>query len=474
MGYVDPTGKSWSEASYAGNRYYNPITRTQGYTPYSTYGSNYGGTALDSGQIQNVTSSLDKLYGNQEKWNTQTLGELEKKYVSMGGNLQSNHFAKWVKEQPEYQAMSTEETEVSNLLKGLSVNSTVKDPSGKLTDEQIRQLTGTWNQPSEHDSSFLDMAGNFLLENKLAGLMLPFGLADLAAFAGAPGVTGGTEFLGAALKGAGNALGITSSPAVTAGDTAFLNTAKATADAGGLASVPGTTASMLANGGTATEAIFTPAASSTIEAVPSLTSGDQAFTSAFQATGGAPVSASEASSLGTAVKSATSAPGLIDRIIGGTASTGDYLSAAGSVGGLALTALQGDKQTASEKTLSSIANQQQAQSQQFANYLTSGTLPPGLQAKVDQATKAAEASIKSKYASMGMSGSSAEAQDLANANMNAVAVGADMATQLLNASFNQSGTAVGIYKQLMGQETTNDANLSNAIVNFFSMLAGGK
>lgn len=141
--------------------------------------------------------------------------------------------------------------------------------------------------------------------------------------------------------------------------------------------------------------------------------------------------------------------------------------------GLGFDAVKGNQALKGENNLKAIAGQEQAQGALMENYLQTGTLPPGLQAGLDQASQAAEASIKSQYAARGMSGSSAEAQDLANLQETVSGQGAQMALQLLQSGINETGMASTLYSQIMNTALEQDKNLGSAISSFASAAAGG-
>ncbi len=139
---------------------------------------------------------------------------------------------------------------------------------------------------------------------------------------------------------------------------------------------------------------------------------------------------------------------------------------------LAANTLMGNKKPIGFDNLSAEAQQQLNQSRLLESYQASGTLPPGLQAGIDAATQNAAAAIKSQYASRGMSGSSAEAQDLASLQQRATTQGAEMAMQLYSQGVQQSQIADSIYAQLMGVQQEEDQQTTQAIGSFASALAG--
>jgi hypothetical protein len=132
-----------------------------------------------------------------------------------------------------------------------------------------------------------------------------------------------------------------------------------------------------------------------------------------------------------------------------------------------------NKPVAGQQALGLQALQDQQQGQQLQSYIQNGTLPPGIQAGLDQAHQAAQATIKSQYAARGQSGSSAEQQDLNNLALNVSSQGAQIATGLLQTGIQESQMSSKIYEQLMQTQIQQDSALSGAIANFAGALAGG-
>lgn len=165
----------------------------------------------------------------------------------------------------------------------------------------------------------------------------------------------------------------------------------------------------------------------------------------------------------------SSSGSLFSKVLGPNASPlGVGLSGAG----LAANVIQGQQAVKGEKQLEQEAGRADAQGQQLESYLQNGTLPPGLQAGVTQASNAAKATIRSRYASMGMSGSSAEQQELAQVDSNAQAQGAQMAMQLLQTGIAESGTASQLYEAIMNSTLAEEKGLGSSIANFASAAAG--
>jgi hypothetical protein len=122
--------------------------------------------------------------------------------------------------------------------------------------------------------------------------------------------------------------------------------------------------------------------------------------------------------------------------------------------------LPGQPQTAAT------AAQLSAQGQQLQTYLQTGTLPPGVQQGIDQATQSAIAAVRSKYAAQGASGSSAEAEDIANIQQIAASQGAGIALQLLNTGVSETGMAAQIYQQITADALAQDQALGQALAGF--------
>jgi len=143
-------------------------------------------------------------------------------------------------------------------------------------------------------------------------------------------------------------------------------------------------------------------------------------------------------------------------------------------GGLVYDLIKGNQPpggSANYDALTAQAQQADAQSQQQESYLTSGTLPPGVQASVDAAKESAMATIRSQYANMGQSGSSAEAEALSNAEQLAVSSGATIATQLYSTGITQAQLSDQIYQSLMQAMVQQDTAMSQAVGNFAGSLA---
>jgi hypothetical protein len=156
-----------------------------------------------------------------------------------------------------------------------------------------------------------------------------------------------------------------------------------------------------------------------------------------------------------------------------TAATGAGLTAAGGAG------LQGQAATTAGETAALTAP------------LTTGILPPGLQQTVDQATQSQKAQVRSTYAAQGLTGSTMEADKLAQVDANAASQKAGIAEGLLpaaeafsgqtNQAYSQlsqtgaalSGLSLSAYNDLLRTQMQSDENYQAALYKFAAALAGG-
>lgn len=138
---------------------------------------------------------------------------------------------------------------------------------------------------------------------------------------------------------------------------------------------------------------------------------------------------------------------------------------------LGANALMGNKKSPYASTLEGIAKNDQQQGQLLQSYLTSGTLPPGMQHALDATKSQQEAQLKSQYASHGMSGSSAEVQDSQAVADRLQAQGVQVAESLYQQGVTEMGQANSIYGTLMQEQIAQDNAFSGAVGNLASALA---
>lgn len=144
--------------------------------------------------------------------------------------------------------------------------------------------------------------------------------------------------------------------------------------------------------------------------------------------------------------------------------------------GLGMNMLKKPSMGANADKLQAQAAQLGAQGQVLRDYLATGTLPPGLQAKLDQATQAAKARIIANHAKNGMNTdpaqNSALAQELNAVDINAVAAMADAQVKMLHEGINETGLSSQLYQALLKMDREDQHDLMNAIANFSAALGG--
>lgn len=142
-----------------------------------------------------------------------------------------------------------------------------------------------------------------------------------------------------------------------------------------------------------------------------------------------------------------------------------------TIGGLGASIARGSPKPAGVANLTTQANQLLSQGNRLGSYLETGTLPPGLQESLGTATNDAATAIKSKYAQLGMSGSSAEAQDLQNLSLRSQEQGANEAMSLMAQGTQDTQLGTQLYEYLIGVNMQQDQQLSSSIGNFTSAIA---
>ena len=140
-------------------------------------------------------------------------------------------------------------------------------------------------------------------------------------------------------------------------------------------------------------------------------------------------------------------------------------------GGLALDVLRGNQNPTGYNQILQQAGAAGKQGQDLQQYLTTGTLPPGLQTSLNSAAADAEATIRSSYANRGMSGSSAEAQDIQNLHNRIVSQGADMALKLFQQGLSETQISSRLYQIIMNEAIAQDQQLSQGISSMVTALA---
>lgn len=129
----------------------------------------------------------------------------------------------------------------------------------------------------------------------------------------------------------------------------------------------------------------------------------------------------------------------------------------------------------------------ESQAQGLISSATTGQLPAGAQALIDQQQKAAEAQIRSTYAGLGLTGSQSEGSDLATSMQQKAAMEYQMAqqatqtgmsvqqlaNQMTSTALGAIGGAGSVYGNIAGIQLAQDQGLSQALANFASSAALG-
>lgn len=124
--------------------------------------------------------------------------------------------------------------------------------------------------------------------------------------------------------------------------------------------------------------------------------------------------------------------------------------------------------------LQGLATQTGQEGAALSNYLLTGTLPTGLQAGVDQATKAAIQGIKAKYAANGMGPNSTPEQQDINSYMASVpARVAQIGQQLLQSGQSLTSLSASTLDHLLSSNTALNNQTNAAIANLARALSGG-
>jgi hypothetical protein len=321
-------------------------------------------------------------------------------------------------------------------------------------------------------------AGELLGMGSSAGVGATTDLAStLGSAAGATGASAGAsagaDFLSSAAEslGAGVPGSTTSTAAVAAPSTAAATPS---------AAAPATAAPATGSVGSAASA----AAPASVAASPTTTGALGSVDPSLIQSASAPSALTGSPSAATSLASTAAPTGLAAPTTAATAPT-SALTGSGVLGalktygplamsgvGLLSSALEGTKTPKFQGAVSAEASQLATQGAQLQSYLTSGTLPPGVSAGLQSAHDAAAATIRSQYASRGQTGSSAEAQDLANLATTTVSQGAQIASNLLQQGVSESEFSAQLYQSLMQSSMQQDAALSQSIASFAGGLAG--
>jgi hypothetical protein len=136
--------------------------------------------------------------------------------------------------------------------------------------------------------------------------------------------------------------------------------------------------------------------------------------------------------------------------------------------------LMGNKPLPAQGQLQSLAGSNAASAASLESFVQTGKLPPGMQTAVDLTMKSEEASIRSRMAHMGLSGSTQEAQMIAGAKERATASVANIAKDLFAQGVQLSGISGQELAALLQAQMTQEAGFQNALGRFAGGLAGAR
>lgn len=133
-------------------------------------------------------------------------------------------------------------------------------------------------------------------------------------------------------------------------------------------------------------------------------------------------------------------------------------------------------QNALNNTIKGVSSQiagQNAGATSLESALTTGQLPPGAQAAVNQATQSAQAAIRGKYAQLGLTGSTMEQQELNNVTQQAAGQVFQLADQLYGQGLSQTGLSNQLYSSILQAQGQQAGVTRNSLTNYASALGSG-
>lgn len=110
---------------------------------------------------------------------------------------------------------------------------------------------------------------------------------------------------------------------------------------------------------------------------------------------------------------------------------------------------------------------------QLKSYLLKGDLPAGARAAVDGAVASAKAAVRSRYANLGLSGSSMEIQELNQIDQRASGQVFDIANQLYQEGAKESQIQSALYETILNAQAAQLTDASHAVTNYAAALTGG-
>jgi hypothetical protein len=165
-------------------------------------------------------------------------------------------------------------------------------------------------------------------------------------------------------------------------------------------------------------------------------------------------------------------PGFIERLMG-RGGEGDWMRNIIPGGMLAYQVWRGNQPIPGVENLRNMAGSLASQSEAGGNMIAQaiqGNLPGPARSAVQQALRAAQTTIRGKYSELGMSGSTAEMQELADAELRSVAlrfqIGQQMAQTGLQQVAGNNSLAAQLYAAILSAETQRGSELGDALAAF--------
>lgn len=134
--------------------------------------------------------------------------------------------------------------------------------------------------------------------------------------------------------------------------------------------------------------------------------------------------------------------------------------------GIGYSALRSDRAAPGEGQMQAYAQRMGQLGSQLTDPLMTGQLPPGYQSAFDRMRQSAEAAIKSKYAKMGISGSSMERSELAAVPQQIETQKLQLAQSLATQGMQAMGLGSAAYNQIAQNTIAQDKELANALALF--------
>lgn len=144
-----------------------------------------------------------------------------------------------------------------------------------------------------------------------------------------------------------------------------------------------------------------------------------------------------------------------------------------AIAGTGLNALKGDRKTGADKAQAGLAGQESAEGTNLINLGNAGQLTPGQQATMQQQLNDAITTIKSNYAQQGMSGSSAEANAIGQAQQQFAAQISQLAQGEISTGMQALGMGSQAEQAIANQQVQQDKSLYDSIIALAGSSAGG-